>query len=71
MSKTKLALFGGEKAVNYTLEKYNTMGVEEVEAAKAVIETGILSKYLGVDGDYFLGGPKVKEFEDALKNFSM
>ena len=43
--------------------------MEEVEAAKAVIETGILSKYLGVDGDYFLGGPKVKEFEDALKKF--
>ena len=50
-----------------TLEKYNTMGVEEAEAAKAVIGTGILSKYLGVT-DYFLGGPKVKEFEDAQKN---
>ena len=59
----KLALFGGEKTIKNSFEKYNSMGMEEVKAAKKVIESGVLSQFLGVWHEDFYGGPKVKEFE--------
>lgn len=59
----KLALFGGEKTIKNSFEKYNSMGMEEVQAAKGVIESGVLSQFLGVWHEDFYGGPKVKEFE--------
>jgi perosamine synthetase len=39
------------------------MGPEELAAAKAVIESGVLSQFLGVWHEDFFGGPKVREFE--------
>jgi len=65
----KLALFGGDTAVSQPLRSYNSIGQEEVDAAKKVIETGILSKYLGAWSDDFYGGAKVQEFERDCKNF--
>lgn len=59
----KLALFGGTKTIQYDFKRYNPIGGEEVEAAKKVIESGILSQYLGAWDEDFYGGPKVKEFE--------
>ena len=59
----KLALFGGPKAFDESVIRYNTMGKEEALAAKKVVESGILSQYLGEWDPDFYGGPKVKEFE--------
>jgi perosamine synthetase len=58
-----LALLGGRKTIQEPFEAYNSIGAEEVAAAKAVVESGVLSKFLGRWGSDFLGGPKVKEFE--------
>ncbi len=59
----KLALFGGDKTIKIPFRKYNSMGAEEVQAAKEVIESGVLSQFLGAWHEDFYGGPKVKEFE--------
>ncbi|MGZ8157554.1 MAG: DegT/DnrJ/EryC1/StrS family aminotransferase [Methylobacter sp.] len=63
MSNPKLALFGGPKTIQTTFKRYNPIGVEEVEAAKQVIESGVLSQFLGAWHEDFYGGPKVREFE--------
>ena len=59
----KLALFGGPKIIQSTFNRYNSIGQEEVEAVKAVIESGVLSQFLGTWSPDFYGGPKVQEFE--------
>jgi len=63
MSNPKLALLGGPKTIQTTFKRYNPIGVEEVEAAKQVIESGVLSQFLGAWHEDFYGGPKVREFE--------
>lgn len=65
MSTSKLALLGGEKLIPQAFKDYNSIGPEEFSAAKAVLESGILSKFLGAWHDDFYGGPKVREFEAA------
>ena len=61
--KEKLALFGGPKTIQKEFKRYNPIGVEEVDAAKEVIESGVLSQFLGMWHEDFYGGPKVREFE--------
>lgn len=63
MKSEKLAVFGGPKTISKPFKQYNPIGIEEVDAAKAVIESGVLSKFLGCWGADFYGGPKVQEFE--------
>ena len=65
----KLAIFGGPKSISKPLKPYNSIGKEEVESAKKVIESGVLSKYLGAWSPDFLGGEKVKEFERDCEKF--
>lgn len=64
-----LALLGGPKLINYTFRPYNTIGLEEAEAVKKVIESGLLSQFLGSWHPDFFGGPKVKEFERKAESF--
>lgn len=64
-----LALLGGPKTITRTFTHYNPIGQEEVEAAKAVVETGVLSKYLGAWHPDFYGGPKVREFERLCESY--
>jgi perosamine synthetase len=72
MNNNTLALFGGAKTINYSFARYNSIGAEEVDAAKNVIESGVLSKFLGCWDPDFFGGPKVQEFErDCEKFFSV
>ena len=59
----KLAIHGGKKIIEKSFEKYNSIGIEEVNAAKQVLESGVLSQYIGCWDDDFFGGPKVQEFE--------
>lgn len=59
----RLALFGGPKGIPAPLERYNSMGEEEVAAASAVVASGVLSKFIGGWEPDFYGGPKVQEFE--------
>ena len=68
-SSEKLALFGGPQTIQSTFKRYNPIGVEEVQAAKQVIESGVLSQFLGAWHEDFYGGPKVKEFEAEVETF--
>jgi len=61
--KERLALFGGPKTIQTDFKRYNPIGAEEVQAAKEVIESGVLSQFIGAWHEDFYGGPKVREFE--------
>jgi perosamine synthetase len=63
MNEQALAIFGGPKTISSPFARYNPIGSEEVEAAKAVIESGVLSQFIGAWTPDFYGGPKVQEFE--------
>lgn len=66
-SQNQLALLGGPKAIQAAFKKYNPIGAEEVQAAQKVIESGVLSRFIGAWHEDFLGGPKVREFERACE----
>jgi dTDP-4-amino-4,6-dideoxygalactose transaminase len=65
----KLALLGGDKTIDAEFSPYNSIGVEEKQAAIDVLETGVLSQFLGAWHDDFYGGQKVQEFERACEHF--
>ena len=73
MSESKatesLALLGGPKTIQKDFTRYNPIGAEEGEAAKKVIEGGVLSQFLGCWDPDFYGGPKVQEFERSCEAF--
>jgi perosamine synthetase len=48
---------------------YNSFGQEEVEAAKKVVQTGMLSDYVGRHGKAFGGGKYVQEFEKMWADY--
>lgn len=64
-----LALRGGPKLIEREFARYNSIGAEEVAAAKAVVESGVLSKFLGCWDPDFFGGPKVQEFERMCERY--
>jgi len=63
MSKEKLAFFGGPKTINQSFKRYDSIGKEEIKAANDVVESGVLSQFLGEWDADFYGGSKVQEFE--------
>lgn len=63
----RLALLGGSKTIQTPFKRYNPIGSEEVDAAKKVVESGVLSQFLGCWDPDFYGGPKVQEFERACE----
>jgi len=65
----KLALFGGEKLITTSMKRSNSIGEEEINAAKDVVESGVLSRFLGCWDPDFYGGPKVQEFEQNCKDY--
>ena len=69
MDQNKLALFGGKKVISRPFRRYNSIGKEEVHAAKKVVQSGNLSQFIGGNGPDFLGGPKVKQFEKKCANY--
>jgi dTDP-4-amino-4,6-dideoxygalactose transaminase len=68
-SKDTLAIHGGPRTIEHAFKRYNPIGKDEVEAAKAVIESGVLSKFLGCWHEDFYGGPKVQEFERECEKY--
>jgi dTDP-4-amino-4,6-dideoxygalactose transaminase len=68
-TKRKLAIHGGPATIAKPFPPYNPYGSEEIEAATAVIRTGVLSQYIGAWHADFLGGPKVRAFEGAWSDF--
>lgn len=64
-----LALFGGPKSIPVELDRYNPIGIEETEAVLKIVESGVLSRFLGTWDVDFYGGEKVQEFERACENY--
>ena len=65
----KLALFGGEKIIQKNFKRYNSIGIEEIKAGEKVLQSGVLSKFLGCWDDDFYGGEMVQKFERDVENF--
>src|SRR3989344_3460234 len=61
----KLAVMGGTpvREKNRLFPAYNPIGVAEKRAAERVLESGVLSKYIGAWEPDFYGGPEVQAFE--------
>lgn len=60
---SKLALFGGTPVRTRKFPAYRTMGAEEKAAVSAVIDGGVMSRFLATWHDDFYGGPQVRAFE--------
>ena len=58
-----LAINGGNKEIDYEFSGYNTIGKEEAAAVANVMQSGVLSDFVGAPGLNFLGGTKVKELK--------
>lgn len=65
----KLAIHGGSKTINKIFTKYNSIGLKEKNAAVKVINSGVLSKFLGEWSPNFFGGPMVQDFEKQCQKF--
>lgn len=61
--KSNLALFGGEPIRTSAFPSYDVIGQEEKQAVMRVLDSGILSRFLGMWHDDFYGGPEVQAFE--------
>lgn len=68
MNKT-LAIQGGQKTIDYQIPKYRTIGDEERQLVNKVLDTGILSDFIGSWHDRFYGGKWVKKFEADWAHF--
>ncbi len=62
----KLALLGGKPILENPLPISNTIGIEEKKAVEAVLDSGILSDFVGVAGEKFLGGKEVRALEAEM-----
>jgi len=58
-----LAINGGTPIRTKLFSGYNIIGKEEKEAAMRVLNSGVLSKYLGCWDEDFYGGVEVQDFE--------
>lgn len=62
---TELAILDGRPENDRPLAPFSSIGTDEVAAARDVVESGILSGFLGAPGEGFLGGPRVRALEDS------
>jgi len=51
------------------LKRYNPIGDEEKAAAMRVLDSGVLSAFIGSWGDDFHGGKEIKQFEAELADY--
>ena len=65
----KLALFGGEKIREKSFPKYPIITSDEKNAVLKVLESGNLSTFVASPGDNFLGGKKIREFEEKFASY--
>jgi perosamine synthetase len=67
--KKKLALFGGDPVRAKPMPIYNTLDAAERKAVTRVLDSGILSQFLGSWGDDFFGGVEIQSLEKAWKDY--
>jgi perosamine synthetase len=61
-----LALLGGKPTRRKSFAQQNTIGKEEKRAVLKVLDSGVLSDFLGEYGPGFYGGPNVRKVEAAF-----
>ena len=61
----KLALLGGKPIIEHPLAFYPSVGEKEESAVMDVVRAGCLSGFYGSWKNGFLGGPRVRQFEEA------
>lgn len=66
---SKLAIFGGQPVRTKKFPSYRIVGEDEKVAVSRVIDSGILSKYLGCWHEDFFGGPEVCAFEEEWAEY--
>jgi dTDP-4-amino-4,6-dideoxygalactose transaminase len=69
MSKTKLAIHGGEKVRKNKFPPYLPIGDEELENVKRVFEGGTFSRFLGCWHEDFFGGEQIQCLEKEWAAF--
>ncbi|HQR87059.1 MAG: pyridoxal-5'-phosphate-dependent protein [Burkholderiales bacterium 35-55-47] len=69
MTVQKLALFGGSPVIAKAMSPFQSMGEDEIQAASEVIRGGVLSAYIGASGPGFMGGERVRQFEQDVSRF--
>ena len=62
---SKLAIFGGKPVRKKAYPERKTMGQSEHRAVKRVLDSDVLSGFLGAAGSLFNGGKEVRGFENA------
>ena len=62
---SELALLGGKPQREKLFPAYKVVGEQERDAVAAVVESGILSRYIGAEHPDFMGGNQVNAFEAA------
>jgi len=65
--KNRLAILGGEKTINHSFKRFNTIGDEEINTVVNVMKSGVLSSFLGSWSPEFYGGKYVKALEKAFE----
>jgi dTDP-4-amino-4,6-dideoxygalactose transaminase len=64
-----LAINGGAPVRSTPFPRYNTIGEEEKRAVERVLDTGVLSGFLGTWSPAFYGGTHVQQLERDWENF--
>jgi perosamine synthetase len=64
-----LAIHGGPRSISKSFKPYNSIQKEEIRAVKAVMKSGVLSKFLGTSHQDFYGGPQVLQFENECSRY--
>lgn len=67
--KPKLAIHGGTPLITREVPRYNSIGREEAERVSEVMESGLLSGFLGAWSEDFFGGPFVRDFESRAADY--
>ena len=68
----RLALEGGSRTIPEPFPPYQSLGDDEIEAANRVLESGVLSAFIGAPGPGFYGGPEVQALElEAAERFGV
>jgi len=66
---SKLAIFGGSKIRERPFPDHPVIGEEEKKAVLGVLESGNLSTFRAEAGENFLGGTKIREFENNFAKY--
>jgi len=68
-NKEKLAILGGEPVRKKPFPPYPVIGEEEIAAVNDVMKRGHLSSFAASTGPEFLGGRKIREFEEKFAEY--